>query len=474
MPLSLQSVSERLEAAIRAHYSARSSADEALALLQLDAALTQALQQWLLAQPTLAPDLAATLSTTASPLPQILQAGPVLNDLLTENHAAALLALDALCQRLLAGGAGVTPAELLEQGRAAAQLALDLWPRLSDRPTPQVEGPFQRPPNGSAPSDLEQAQQELQRQRQRALELEQNSQRQSRALAAANNEVDRLRGILAGANKQESASPAWQQGLQSLLIGLLFIGIGLAAFFLARLALNLPWPWLFSAFLIVLGLPVGLYAGIVYAVRGIRKLSPDRLLGYAAILLLLAFLTVALLDRSSDRFSERAGTVATRWISGALRSPLTLIQASLQAPAPFITALRGRSPTNPTPTPAAAALAPVGELTPPPPTLVPTATPEPATATPQPASPAITSTVTLTATASSTITIGSQVRVVNTQFLNARRNAGLRFQLATRFPADAILTVVNGPITADNYTWWEVKGEAGQGWCADQWLALGP
>jgi len=66
------------------------------------------------------------------------------------------------------------------------------------------------------------------------------------------------------------------------------------------------------------------------------------------------------------------------------------------------------------------------------------------------------------------------VRVVNTQFLNARRNAGLRFQLATRFPADAILTVVNGPITADNYTWWEVKGEAGQGWCADQWLALGP
>lgn len=347
MPLSLQSVSERLEAAIRAHYSARSSADEALALLQLDAALTQALQQWLLAQPTLAPDLAATLSTTASPLPQILQAGPVLNDLLTENHAAALLALDALCQRLLAGGAGVTPAELLEQGRAAAQLALDLWPRLSDRPTPQVEGPFQRPPNGSAPSDLEQAQQELQRQRQRALELEQNSQRQSRALAAANNEVDRLRGILAGANKQESASPVWQQGLQSLLIGLLFIGIGLAAFFLARLALNLPWPWLFSAFLIVLGLPVGLYAGIVYAVRGIRKLSPDRLLGYAAILLLLAFLTVALLDRSSDRFSERAGTVATRWISGALRSPLTLIQASLQAPAPFITALRGRSPTNP-------------------------------------------------------------------------------------------------------------------------------
>ena len=86
----------------------------------------------------------------------------------------------------------------------------------------------------------------------------------------------------------------------------------------------------------------------------------------------------------------------------------------------------------------------------------------------------ITPTATLTATVSITNGIGSQVRVVNTQFLNARRDAGLRFQLATRFPADVILTVLRGPITADNYTWWEVKGEAGQGWCADQWLQPAP
>ena len=264
--------------------------------------------------------------------------------------------------------------------------------------------------------------------------------------------------------------------MQSLLIGLLFISIGLAAFFLARWALNLPWPWLFTGFIIVLGLPVGLYAGIIYAVRGLRKLSPDRLLGYAAILLLLAFLTTVILDRSPGRFPERAGIVATRWVGGALRSPLTLIQAGLQAPAPFITALRGRSPTaQPTPFPTAIASAPTtASNAEPTATEVLTATPAPATVASPPTAVVITPTVTLTANVSSTITVGSQVRVVNTQFLNARRNAGLRFQLATRFPADAILTVVQGPITADNYTWWEVKGEAGQGWCADQWLLLAP
>ncbi|MFZ1405877.1 MAG: hypothetical protein WAW03_22525, partial [Anaerolineae bacterium] len=138
----------------------------------------------------------------------------------------------------------------------------------------------------------------------------------------------------------------------------------------------------------------------------------------------------------------------------------------------FIAALRGRSPTVTLSEATAVANAASSEPTA---TAAPTPTPVPATVAPEPTATAfITPTATLTATVSITIGIGSQVRVVNTQFLNARRDAGLRFQLATRFPADVILTVLRGPITADNYTWWEVKGEAGQGWCADQWLQPAP
>ncbi len=473
MSPSLESVCERLETAIHAQNSAQSPAESALALLQLDAALTQALSQEPLTQATLPSNLAAD---PAPQTPEIGQAATTLTNLLTPDHAAALSDIQALSARVRSGDASVTAAELDQQANQAAQLAVEIWPHLSNRPSPRVEQPLYRTIQEALPSDVVQLQREMQRQRQRTVELEQNSLRQSRALAAANNEVDRLRAILAGVNKQEHARPEWQQGVQSLLIGLTFIGIGLAAFFLARWTLNLPWPWLFIGFIIVLGLPVGLYAGVVYAVRGVRKLSPDRLLGYAAIFLILAFLATALVDRSSPRFADRAGSVATRWVGGALRSPLTLIQAGLRAPVPFITALRGRSTAaEPTPLPTALAAAPTSAASAAPTdarSLTPTL--PPATATLAPATLVITPTATLTASVSSTITVGSQVRVVNTQFLNARRSAGLRFQLATRFPADAILTVVQGPITADNYTWWEVKGEAGQGWCADQWLLLVP
>lgn len=473
MSPSLEPACIRLEAAIRAQNSALSSSDAALALLGLHASLTQALQQW---QETLiapAPDQAELQPVAAAPaFPELLQAGGPLSARLTVEQATTLSALHALRQRLITGDATVTAAELYQHAHQAAQTAADLWPNLSERPAPQVEWPPAAAIQEPLPAGVEQAQRELQRQRQRTVELEQNSQRLSRALTAANNEMDRLRALLAGANKPENTTPEWQQGLQFLFIGLLFIGIGLGAYFLARLALNLPWPWLFTSFLIVLGLPVGLYAGAIYIVRGSRKLSLDRLLGYAAILLLLAFVVATLADQTPGSLSVRAGAVMTRWVGGALRSPLTLIQAGLQAPAPFIAALRGRSPTVTLSEATAVANAASGEPTP---TAAPTLTPVPATVAPEPTATAfITPTATLTATVSITIGIGSQVRVVNTQFLNARRDAGLRFQLATRFPADVILTVLRGPITADNYTWWEVKGEAGQGWCADQWLQPAP
>lgn len=473
MSPSLEQACSRLEAAIRAQNSAQSSSDAALALLGLHASLAQALQQWQQALTLLEPDLAEPPAPAAAlSLPDLLQAGGPLSERLTVEQATALSASHALRERLIAGDATVTAIELYQHAHQAAQAAAELWPNLTERPTPPVEWPpavFNQEPT---PAGAEQMQRELLRQRQRAVELEQNSQRLSRALAAANNEVALLRGRVAGANKPENSIPEWQQGLRSLLFGLLFVGIGLAAYFLARQALNLPWPWLFTGFLIVLGLPVGLYAGIVYIVAGSRKLSVDRLLGYAAILLLLVFAAATLADRTPGRLAARAGAVAARWVGGALRSPLTLIQAGLQAPAPFIAALAGRSPAEGQAEITAAVATDGGEPTTTP-ELAPT--PLPATLAPEPtATPTPAPTATLTPTTSITLGVGSQVRVVNTQFLNARRDAGLRFQLATRFPADAILTVLSGPVIADNYTWWEVKGEAGQGWCADEWLQLVP
>lgn len=476
MSSSLDDACTRLETAIYAQNKARSPAESALALLALAGALAQTLHHWLLAQAAPAAEEPPTAPPPAEQpaLDALLADDRLRLGLLDAEQSAGLLALHTLRNRLAEGQA--TTDEVYNAAHRAAQLASELWPHLCDHPSPHVEWPLYDEARSSLPVEVEALQRELQRQRQRGLELEQNAQRLSRALAAANNETDRLRVLVANTRKPEEITPEWRRGLRALLTGLLFAGVGIASYFAARLALDLPWPWLFASLFILLVLPIGLYAGAVSIVRGLRLLSPDRILGYTALLVIVSFLVVVAFDRTPGAFSTRAGAVATRWLSGALRSPLTLAQAILKAPAPFVTALGGDAGENgaasPTAVAAAADPAAVTE-TPSLPAVEPTVTLTPTLAPPI-ATPIVVMTVTPTITATIAVTptmgVGVQVRVVNTEFLNARRDAGLRFQLTTRFPAGVILTILQGPVVADNYTWWEVKGEAGQGWCADQWL----
>lgn len=469
MPPSLDEVCARLEAAIRAQNEAESTPETILALMILDASVGDFLTAHLANQETSSLPLQERLARGEEvPMPELHQAA-LMAGWLDSGQMTRLQALHQRAQVVVRSPAALTPDEILRGTHDDAEAVAALIPVLCHAPAPAVHWPIYQAQAEPPPADVAQLQQELQRARQRTIELEQNTQRLSRALAAANNEVDRLRSVVNQPARVAAAQPAWQQGLRLVLWGLLLLVLGIGAYFLARAALNLPWPWLFVSFLILVAVPLGLYFGLVYIGRGSRHLSVDRIIGYAAVLLVVAVLVFALFDRSQGTYAQRIGTVTGRWAAGALQSPVTLVRAVLAAPQPFLAALRGRAPAaaEPDMTPTAV-VAVTG------PTVTPTTAPPPtATITPTLA-PTTVVTVTRVPTTTATIQVGGQVRVTGTQFLNARRGPGLNFQLVTRFDENAILTVLQGPVQANNYQWWEVRNDQGQGWCADEWLQPAP
>jgi hypothetical protein len=469
MPPSLDEVCARLDAAIRAQNEAESIPETILALLALDASAGDLLIAQLVSQETLPLPLQER-SARGEEIPTAeLHQAALAAGWLDTTQVTSLQALHQRAQVVVRSPAALTPDEILRGTHDDAESVAALIPVLCQGPVPPVHWPIYQAQAEPPPADVVQLQQELQRTRQRTIELEQNTQRLSRALAAANNEVDRLRSVVNQPARAAAAQPAWQHGARLVLWGLLLVILGLGAYFLARAALNLPWPWLFVSFLILVAVPLGLYFGVVYIARGSRHLSVDRLIGYAAILLVVAVLVFALFDRSGGTYAQRIGSVTSRWAAGALLSPVTLVRAVLAAPQPFLAALRGRSPatTEPDATPTVAVAIDVATATP-------TSAPLPtATITPTLA-PTVVVTATLVPTSTATIQVGGQVRVTGTQFLNARRGPGLNFQLVTRFDENAILTVLQGPVQANNYQWWEVRNDQGQGWCADEWLQAVP
>jgi hypothetical protein len=63
-----------------------------------------------------------------------------------------------------------------------------------------------------------------------------------------------------------------------------------------------------------------------------------------------------------------------------------------------------------------------------------------------------------------------QVRGTAGTKLRARSGPGTSYQVVTRFAEGAQLLVLEGPVEADGYTWRKVRGDRGEGWCADRWL----
>lgn len=71
------------------------------------------------------------------------------------------------------------------------------------------------------------------------------------------------------------------------------------------------------------------------------------------------------------------------------------------------------------------------------------------------------------------IAIGATVRVATPgNNLNGRAEPGLSAAVVASFANGATLTVVDGPRAVDGYTWWLVRGEAGEGWSAADFLTV--
>lgn len=65
------------------------------------------------------------------------------------------------------------------------------------------------------------------------------------------------------------------------------------------------------------------------------------------------------------------------------------------------------------------------------------------------------------------IIVGQPARVTATQGLNARKEAGASGDRVGRYPPDAIVSVLEGPVDADGYRWWRVGNNELAGWVAE-------
>jgi hypothetical protein len=68
------------------------------------------------------------------------------------------------------------------------------------------------------------------------------------------------------------------------------------------------------------------------------------------------------------------------------------------------------------------------------------------------------------------LAVGLRVRVVTTEgdMLNVRSGAGRGFSLLYQFADGTMVTILEGPISADGFTWWRVRADDGrEGWVVD-------
>lgn len=70
--------------------------------------------------------------------------------------------------------------------------------------------------------------------------------------------------------------------------------------------------------------------------------------------------------------------------------------------------------------------------------------------------------------------VGQTVQVIGTEGapLRARSEPSTSAKIAARFSPGSLLRITDGPQTADGRTWWKVKSDQGEGWCAAEFLTL--
>lgn len=70
--------------------------------------------------------------------------------------------------------------------------------------------------------------------------------------------------------------------------------------------------------------------------------------------------------------------------------------------------------------------------------------------------------------------VGDTVQVIGTEgvSLRARSEPSTSAKIAARFSPGSLLRITDGPQTAEGRTWWKVKSDQGEGWCAAEFLTL--
>lgn len=97
----------------------------------------------------------------------------------------------------------------------------------------------------------------------------------------------------------------------------------------------------------------------------------------------------------------------------------------------------------------------------------PTATPTLSLATSVPTLDAPTPTATPIPAPGTAIMVGQQARIVAEQGLNVRKDAGASGERAGRYPPEALVSVLEGPVDLDGYRWWRVGNNELVGWVAE-------
>ena len=154
---------------------------------------------------------------------------------------------------------------------------------------------------------------------------------------------------------------------------------------------------------------------------------------------------------SFARFVTTSESVSRRW---ALVLPFLVLMVSGLACGSFV----------PRPTPA-----PRPTATPTPDIIISAATSTPtlALATSVPTLDAPTATFTPTPVPGTAIIVGQSARVIAEQGLNVRKSAGASGERAGRYPPEAIVSVLEGPVDAEGYRWWRVGNNELAGWVAE-------
>ena len=96
-----------------------------------------------------------------------------------------------------------------------------------------------------------------------------------------------------------------------------------------------------------------------------------------------------------------------------------------------------------------------------------TPTPTVALATSVPTRVVPTATFTPTPVPGTELIVGQPARVSAAQGLNARKTPSVSGDRAGRYPPNAIVSILEGPVTADGYRWWRVGNNELSGWVAD-------